>query len=176
MMLVSIDLDEAVIIALGANLSGAWGSPTAAIRAALERLNEFEINILRVSSLWRSASWPDPKQPDYINAIALVETPLVPHATLTALHALEDHFGRARLALNAPRVLDLDLIAHGRRVVAEEGLILPHPRAADRLFVMGPLAEVAPDWTHPVTGMRAADLAVQARVGRDARPVEAIKP
>jgi 2-amino-4-hydroxy-6-hydroxymethyldihydropteridine diphosphokinase len=176
MMLVSIDLDKAVIIAVGANLSGAWGSPGAAIRAALERLNEFEINILRVSSLWRSASWPDPKEPDYINAIALVETPLVPHATLAALHALEDHCGRVRLALNAPRVLDLDLVAYGRRVIADGDLILPHPRAADRLFVMGPLAEVAPDWTHPVTGMRAADLAAQAGIGRDARPVEAITP
>ena len=69
------------------------------------------------------------------------------------------------------RTLDLDLIAHGRTVLREGAIILPHPRAADRLFVMGPLAEIAPDWVHPIIGETAAALAVRASVGRDARPI-----
>ena len=72
---------------------------------------------------------------------------------------------------NAPRTLDLDLIAYGREISAARGLILPHPRAHDRLFVMGPLAEIAPGWVHPVLGRTAAELVVSATVGRDARPL-----
>jgi 2-amino-4-hydroxy-6-hydroxymethyldihydropteridine diphosphokinase len=88
-----------------------------------------------------------------------------------ALHAIEAEFGRVRTAANAPRVLDLDLIAYGRRLCSDTAPILPHPRAADRRFVMGPLAEIAPAWRHPVSGERADVLAAAARVGVDARPV-----
>jgi 2-amino-4-hydroxy-6-hydroxymethyldihydropteridine diphosphokinase len=84
---------------------------------------------------------------------------------------VEAEFGRHRGARNAPRTLDLDLIAFGRRVVEAPGLTLPHPRAHERRFVMGPLAEIAPAWRHPVTGRTAADLAAAATVGRDAAPI-----
>ena len=83
---------------------------------------------------------------------------------------LENQFGRERSVRNAPRTLDLDLIAHGRIVSQAPELTLPHPRAHERLFVMGPLAEIAPDWRHPVLGASAAELAAWASVGRDARP------
>ncbi len=87
------------------------------------------------------------------------------------LQQVEREFGRQRSTPNAPRTLDLDLIAFGREIMATTELNLPHPRAAERLFVMGPLAEIAPDWRHPVTGCTAADLAAAASVGRDARPL-----
>ena len=89
---------------------------------------------------------------------------------LAALHRVEAAFGRERDALNAARPLDLDLIAYGRRVQTGPP-VLPHPRAAERLFVMGPLAEIMEDWRDPVTGERARDLAVRATVGRDASPL-----
>lgn len=89
---------------------------------------------------------------------------------MAALGRIEDAFGRMRGALNAPRTLDLDLIAYGREQGDLNGLILPHPRAAERLFVMGPLAEIAPDWVHP-NGVRARELADTASVGRDASPI-----
>ncbi len=86
------------------------------------------------------------------------------------LLALEAAFGRRRSAPNAPRTLDLDLIAYGRQVLDEPGLVVPHPRAHKRLFVMGPLAEIAQGWIHPVLGATAAELAAGAVVGRDAKP------
>ncbi len=83
---------------------------------------------------------------------------------------LEVEFGRRRDLRNAPRTLDLDLIAYGRALIETPTLILPHPRAHERLFVMGPLAEIAPDWVHPRLGATAADWAAKARVGADAEP------
>jgi 2-amino-4-hydroxy-6-hydroxymethyldihydropteridine diphosphokinase len=84
---------------------------------------------------------------------------------------VEAAFRRERRARNAPRTLDLDLVAHGRTVIEAPGLTLPHPRAHERLFVMGPLAQLAPGWRHPISGRTAQALACDATVGRDARPV-----
>jgi 2-amino-4-hydroxy-6-hydroxymethyldihydropteridine diphosphokinase len=90
---------------------------------------------------------------------------------MAVLARLERDFGRLREAANAPRTLDLDLIAHGRAVIEDPGLILPHPRAHERRFVMGPLAEIAPAWRHPVSGASAAELAFRAEIGADAAPL-----
>jgi 2-amino-4-hydroxy-6-hydroxymethyldihydropteridine diphosphokinase len=167
--------DDAVVIALGSSLGGRWGSSRAVIVSAIDRIATSGFAVLALSDPWRSASWPDPTLPDYINALVIVETGRGPRETLAALHAIETDFGRHRAAEsapgNAPRILDLDLIAHGRVVSQEAGLILPHPRAAERLFVMGPLAQIAPDWRHPVSGETARALAAAASVGTDARPV-----
>jgi 2-amino-4-hydroxy-6-hydroxymethyldihydropteridine diphosphokinase len=140
------------------------------LEAALARFPQVGLKILERSSWWRSAAWPDPNGPEYRNGVALVEANAGPGGVLAALLQLEAELGRERWAKNAPRTLDLDLIAYGRRVIDEPGLKLPHPRAHERLFVMGPLAEIAPQWTHPVLGSTAADLAAGATVGQDARP------
>jgi 2-amino-4-hydroxy-6-hydroxymethyldihydropteridine diphosphokinase len=162
--------DGAVVVALGSNLGGAYGSSEAALKAALLGFPEIGLIVKAKSSFWRSEAWPDPTAPAYLNAVAIVETALKPEALLEALHALEARLGRRRGALNAPRVLDLDLIAYGRRVGVLGDLVLPHPRAAERRFVMGPLAEIAPDWRHPVSGLSARALTEAATVGRDAAP------
>jgi len=159
-----------VVIALGCNLPGAHASREALLGAALAALPTEGLTILARSSWWASAAWPDPTAPGYLNGVVLVETSLSPIETLLALHRIEAAFGRARGAPNAARTLDLDLVAHGRAVVGE-GLVLPHPRAADRRFVMGPLAEIAPDWRHPVSQARALDLVATAQVGADAAPI-----
>jgi 2-amino-4-hydroxy-6-hydroxymethyldihydropteridine diphosphokinase len=112
--------------------------------------------------------------PDYLNGVALVETPLDAGGVLGALLDLEQRFGRRREALNSPRTLDLDLIAHGRTVVSSPGLIVPHPRAHLRRFVMGPLSEVAPGWIHPLLARTVEDLARTAPIGADAAPLTPI--
>jgi 2-amino-4-hydroxy-6-hydroxymethyldihydropteridine diphosphokinase len=103
--------------------------------------------------------------------VAVVATDLPPERTLSVLLDLEREFGRVRDEANAPRTLDLDLIDHDGRRLSGASLVLPHPRAHERLFVVGPLAEIAPRWRHPVLERTAAELAATATVGRDARPV-----
>jgi 2-amino-4-hydroxy-6-hydroxymethyldihydropteridine diphosphokinase len=164
-------LDDAVVIALGGNDKGGWPDLATGLESALVRLPEFGARVLRRSGWWTSAAWPDPADPPFLNGVALVETALTPEALMAALARLETAMGRVRGARNAPRTLDLDLIAYGRLAGEFGDLILPHPRAADRLFVMGPLAEIAPDWRHPVSGATASALAAAATVGADARPV-----
>jgi 2-amino-4-hydroxy-6-hydroxymethyldihydropteridine diphosphokinase len=165
-----LDLDAAVIVALGCNDKGDWSSCVEALEAALARFRAEGVDVLARSSWWRSQAWPDPTDPPFLNGVAIISTVQAPSTLMRTLGRIEDLFGRVRTARNAPRTLDLDLIAYGRLSGDLDGLILPHPRAADRLFVMGPLAEIAPDWTHPVSGGRARDLAARAEVGRDARP------
>jgi 2-amino-4-hydroxy-6-hydroxymethyldihydropteridine diphosphokinase len=164
-------LDDAIVVALGGNLAGDFKSSEALLEAALAQFPRAGLPVLARSRWWSSAAWPDPNGHEYRNAVAIVEANGPPEAVLEALFAIERSFGRTRGVPNAPRTLDLDLIAHGRQVRDGPGLILPHPRAHERLFVMGPLAEIAPDWRHPVSGKTAAELARAATVGRDARPV-----
>jgi 2-amino-4-hydroxy-6-hydroxymethyldihydropteridine diphosphokinase len=165
------DLDAAVVVALGCNMSGSYTSREALLDAALAAFPASDLNVVSISDWWISAAWPDPSAPAYLNGIALVRTQLGPEEVLAALHGIEAAFGRARSERNAPRTLDLDLIAHGRAVIDDPGLTTPHPRAHQRLFVMGPLAQVAPDWRHPVLDETAAQLAAIASVGLDARPL-----
>lgn len=157
-------------MALGSNLPGPYTSREALLEAALAALPEVGLELVTRSTWWSSAAWPDPTGPDYLNGVAIVRTALSPTETLAALHAVEERFGRAREEPNAPRTLDLDLVAHGRAVL-DGDLVVPHPRAHDRLFVMGPLAELASAWVHPVSGEPAFRLAATATVGRDARSI-----
>jgi 2-amino-4-hydroxy-6-hydroxymethyldihydropteridine pyrophosphokinase len=160
-----------VVIALGSNLAGGFGSSEALLEAVLARFPAAGLKILQRSSWWRSAAWPDPEGPEYRNGVALVEADRPPLETLRTLLSIEQAFGRERGAPNAARTLDLDLIAHGRMVMQTPELVLPHPRAHARRFVVGPLAEIAPGWRHPVLGRTAAELSAEATVGLDARPV-----
>jgi 2-amino-4-hydroxy-6-hydroxymethyldihydropteridine diphosphokinase len=164
-------LDEAIILALGGNLAGDYPSLEALLEAALAAFLRSGLTVVQRSRWWRSAAWPDPAAPAYLNGVAIVATALPARELMAALLAIEASFGRRRTEPNAPRTLDLDLIAHGRQVIGEPSLTVPHPRAHERLFVMGPLAEIAPGWVHPVLGLTAAELAARATVGVDARPL-----
>jgi 2-amino-4-hydroxy-6-hydroxymethyldihydropteridine diphosphokinase len=164
-------LDDAIVVALGGNLAGDFQSSETLLEAALARFPQAGLPVLARSRWWRSAPWPDRQGNEYRNGVAIVEANGPPEAVLEALFAMERSFGRTRGVPNAPRTLDLDLIAHGRAILTGPGLVLPHPRAHDRLFVMGPLAEIAPGWRHPISGRTAAELAANATVGRDARPL-----
>lgn len=165
----AVELDDAIVVALGCNDAGAWRDCREALEAALARFRAEGIDVVARSSWWRSAAWPDPHDPPFLNGVVIVHTAHGPHELMAALGRIEEAFGRLRGVANAPRTLDLDLIAYGRTTGDLDGLILPHPRAAERLFVMGPLAEIAPEWHHPAGGT-ATTLAQGSTVGVDARP------
>ena len=165
------DLDDAIVVALGCNDCGAWSDCREALEAALARFRSHGIDVIARSSWWRSAAWPDPGDPPFLNGVVIVRTEHDPHALMQMLGRIEAAFGRQRTTPNAPRVLDLDLIAYGRLSGDLDGLILPHPRAAERKFVMGPLAEIAGGWTHPVSGQTARRLDQASSVGVDAHRI-----
>lgn len=138
-----------ILIALGANLPSPAGAPTETLRQALFRLAQRSITVEMQSGFYKTAAWPAPGDPPFINAVASVRTELDPAQLLTLLHEIEALFGRRRGAANAPRTLDLDIIDFDQRV--EQGPPeLPHPRMHKRLFVLCPLRDVAPAWRHPV--------------------------
>ena len=141
-----------IFIALGANIAGPAGPPLATLQAALAALENRGVAVLSVSAFYETRAWPNPADPPFINAVAKVRTDLQPLALLTLLHEVETNLGRKRSVPNAPRTLDLDLIDYAGRV--EDGaVLLPHPRLAARRFVLEPLAEIAPAWRHPVSGL-----------------------
>ena len=160
--------DEAAVIALGSNRAGHYSSRQTLLEAAVVAVAALGAH--KRSSWWRSTAWPDPGQPDFLNGVMVVETALSPEALLRVLQDIEIAFGRRPGPPNAARTLDLDLIAQGQAVIDRPGLILPHPRAHERRFVMGPLAEIVPDWRHPVLGQSAVVLARLAKIGLDAEP------
>lgn len=146
-------------IALGSNVAGRFQNPAAAVEAAVDALKANDINILLCSRLYRSAAWPNPADPEFVNAVVVAGTDLPPAALLARLHKIETEFGRIRRLANAPRTLDLDIVDYAGLISGEgESPILPHPRMADRAFVLLPLAEVAPDWRHPITGVAIDEL------------------
>ena len=155
-----------ILIALGANLPGPAGEPARALNHALGELDGKGVKIRRVSSFYETPAWPDPADPAFVNAVAAVETVFQPVELLMLLHGVETDLGRLRSAPNAPRTLDIDLIDYDGRVM-EGRLVLPHPRMAERSFVLAPLAEIAPRWRHPVLGLGVREL-LAALPDRDA--------
>jgi 2-amino-4-hydroxy-6-hydroxymethyldihydropteridine diphosphokinase len=142
-----------ILIALGANMPSSAGAPAQTLKAALAALAEAGVAVLKVSSFHETEAWPDPSEPPFINAAASLQTDLQPLPLLELLHVIETAYGRVRSRVNAPRPLDLDLLAHGEVVLTSERLSLPHPLMARRRFVLQPLAEIAPEWRHPVSGL-----------------------
>ena len=151
-----------VYVALGANL----GDPTATIRAAFGALaNLPESRVKQCSSLYRTAPIGHTEQPEFINAVAALETTLAPEALLDALLDIENRFGRIRAEKNGPRMLDLDLLIYSDQQLNLPRLTLPHPRLHLRAFVLYPLAELAPDLTLSGRGTLTAWLPAVANQG-----------
>ena len=149
-------------VALGANL----GDPASTVRAAFGALaNLPESRVVQCSSLYRTAPVGITEQPDFINAVAALETALAPEALLDALLDLEQRFGRIRAERNGPRTLDLDVLLYNRLEIDLPRLTLPHPRLHLRAFVLQPLAEIAPDLQLPRRGPISAWLPAVANQG-----------
>jgi len=147
-----------ILLALGANLPSRYGSPDDTLHKAVEVMEARGLYVAARSSVWLTAPVPASDQPWYHNAVVAVETHLQPLALLALLHEIEDEMGRERTEKNAPRVIDLDLIAYHDAVIAQDGVYIPHPRAHERGFVLKPLAEICPEWVHPVMQVGVSDL------------------
>ncbi|MGN8027180.1 2-amino-4-hydroxy-6-hydroxymethyldihydropteridine diphosphokinase [Microbacterium sp. 22242] len=152
--------EEAVpaVVALGSNL----GDSAATIAEAVQAIRRLPlVDDVRVSRIFRTVAvrpeGPDPAAPEFANAVAIVTTRLAPPVLLGMLHAIEEQHGRVRAERWGDRTLDLDLIAYGDLQSDEEHLLLPHPRAAERSFVLAPWLDVDPDAVLPGKG-RVADL------------------
>lgn len=160
------------MIAIGSNQPFECIQSFELVQLAIKRLTDRNLRIIGTSPFYRTPAFPKDSGPDFINAVVAAETELSPDAVISALHDVEKSLGRDRKSRWAPRTLDLDLIDYAglvlpdpetyrawaeappevQRSKAPEELILPHPRLQDRGFVLLPLRDVAPDWTHPVTG------------------------
>ena len=130
------------------------------LKAALNELTRRGVEVRQLSPWYRSAPVPASEQPWFDNAVAEVATDLPADGLLAVLHEVEEIFGRARTTPNAARLIDLDLLDF-RGEIAPEGpgkATLPHPRLAARAFVLRPLADLAPDWRHPVSGISIEEL------------------
>lgn len=156
-------------VGLGANL----GEAVATLRDAIDELARLpDTELLRASRLYRTPAWGRTEQPDFINAVALVETGMPARELLDALLAIERSFGRVRLDGErwGPRTLDLDLLLFGDAVIDEPGLRVPHPHLHERAFALLPLAEIASQLAIPGIGSVASIAAGMAADGIEALP------
>jgi 2-amino-4-hydroxy-6-hydroxymethyldihydropteridine diphosphokinase len=153
-------------IALGSNLPSPAGPPDATLAAAVKRLSILGTVIAR-SSLYSTTPVGYAEQPRFLNAVVGVETHLAPRALLDSLLGIEREFGRDRASsiVNGPRTLDLDILLYGDSMVNESGLEIPHPRLAEREFVLVPLNEIAPNARDPRSGATAKELLEKLRGG-----------
>lgn len=138
-----------VYIALGSNL----GDPRAQVEHGFDALAALPGTlVIARSQLYRTPPWGVLEQPDFINAVARLETALPPRELLAALQMIESSAGRVRGVQNGPRTLDLDLLLYGNQIIAEPGLVIPHPRLHERAFVLLPLVDIAPELEIPGRG------------------------
>jgi 2-amino-4-hydroxy-6-hydroxymethyldihydropteridine diphosphokinase len=143
-----------ILIALGSNITGPWGSPHETVVRATKALNTWPLQLIKCSTLIETKPYGIVNQPSFINAVAIIETALTAPSLLMRLHRIEKAAGRKRGRKWGPRCLDLDIIDYrgmifGRSHQTQRALILPHPGIAKRSFVLGPIAEIAPRWRHP---------------------------
>jgi 2-amino-4-hydroxy-6-hydroxymethyldihydropteridine diphosphokinase len=137
--------EEQVLLGLGGNI----GDPLASMRAALQALDGHpQCRVAKVSSIWRTPPWGVIDQPDFLNACADIRTDLEPRAFLDLCLSIEQDLKRVRDVRWGPRSIDMDILFFTDRNISQSGLIVPHPRLADRAFVLVPLAEIAPERMH----------------------------
>ncbi|HEV3223038.1 MAG TPA: 2-amino-4-hydroxy-6-hydroxymethyldihydropteridine diphosphokinase [Puia sp.] len=108
--------------------------------------------LLQVSSLYETEPWGNTDQPDFLNQVILIDTKLSPEELLRAILSIEKKGGRKRTVKNAPRTIDIDILFYNDLILEKPGLSIPHPRIADRRFVLEPLNEISPEFIHPVIG------------------------
>lgn len=155
-----------VYLSLGSNV----GERETLLQQALVRLAASGLRLLRVSSVWETEPLERRGQPWFLNLVVEAETDLFPRMLLARLQRIERELGRRRLAPRGPRTIDIDLLLYGEAIVHAPELDIPHPRMAERRFVLEPLAELAPDLRHPISRRTVREL-LEATRGQTARRV-----
>ena len=161
-----------ILIGMGANLPSRYGAPEETLRACVSALQENNIKILDVSSVWKTAPVPISDQPWYSNAVCSVFFDGTAHDLLKTIERIENAFGRVRIEINAPRSLDLDILAFEGQHTQEDNLSVPHPRMHERAFVLYPLREVAPKWVHPIMNKSVDNLIEQLPKGQEIKRLD----
>ena len=140
-----------IIIGVGGNIYSEDGShPIEVCTNAINTLVDYSINVEKQSKWYSSEPIPKSNQPNFFNCVILARSELNEYDVLKSLHEIEKKFGRKRNQINEARTIDLDLIDHSSKVIQNNKITLPHPRAHIRKFVMGPLGEIFPKWIHPI--------------------------
>ncbi len=151
-----------IFIGVGGNLpSEEFGSTMRTLEQTLQFIDSNLCRVVRCSPWYRSAPMPINAEPDYLNAVAEIETLLPANELMPKLHDVEKHFGRVRSVKNASRTVDLDLLVYHDQVIeieGEGGLSVPHPRMTERAFVLLPFFDLASDWVHPNSKQSISDL------------------
>jgi len=157
-------------IGIGANLTPAgYKTPREGCEAALASLQVEGICLKQISNWYETAPVPVSDQPWYLNAVAFATTSVDPSMALAALHRIESCFGRVRKEQNEARVLDMDLLDFDGECKQNSSLTLPHPRMHERAFVLLPLRELCPEWTHPISGISIDNLVERLPPGQKIR-------
>jgi 2-amino-4-hydroxy-6-hydroxymethyldihydropteridine diphosphokinase len=143
-----------IYLSLGSNL----GDRAANLERGIEALSGTDVRVLRRSSIYETEPVDFLAQPWFLNCLVEAETLLVPRQLLEGLQQIERRFGSKKLVPRGPRIIDLDVLSYETAVIHEAGMEIPHPRLAERRFVLVPLAEIAPEWRHPVRHTTAAEL------------------
>lgn len=142
-----------ILLGLGANL----GDRAAALRAAAAGLRRF-LNVTAVSPVYETAPMYVTDQDPFLNSVLAAETDLAPEVLLVAVKELERRLGRTPSLRYGPRRIDIDILFYGDRVMDRPDLEIPHPRLAERAFVLVPAADIAPGWRHPESGLSVAEM------------------
>ena len=144
-------MPQKIIIGIGGNIKSDEGShPIHVAMKAINSLKNYSIQVIEQSSWYESEPIPKSNQPNFFNCIVFANTILNELDVLKVLHKIEHTLGRRRKTVNEPRVIDLDLIDYSNKILSNKEIIIPHPRAHTRRFVMEPLAELDPNWVHPI--------------------------
>ena len=139
-------MKKEVYLLTGSNLH----NPQEQLSTARELINRAIGEVLRESSVFETAPWGDSDQPVFLNQVLIIATELAPAEVMGKLLAIEERMGRVRNTKWGPRLIDIDILFYDEEVIDRESLSIPHPRIAERRFTLAPLAEVAPDFMHPV--------------------------